>query len=95
MPDNSKIAIDNPVKVLGRGDFEKVVSRDNLKYVSRQHFVIYTEGGKYYIEDQNSANGTKINGHEIRGKGKQELKNGDKIDLADMVVLTFRINDVF
>ena len=95
LPDNSKIAIENSVKVIGRSDLEKVFSPDNLKYVSRRHFIINSEGGKYYIEDLNSANGTKVNGIDIKGKGKQEIKDGDKIDLANTVVLTFRVESTF
>ena len=95
LPDNSKIAIENSVKIIGRSDLEKVFSPDNLKYVSRRHFIINSEGGKYYIEDLNSANGTKVNGIDIKGKGKQEIKDGDKIDLANTVVLTFRVESTF
>jgi pSer/pThr/pTyr-binding forkhead associated (FHA) protein len=42
------------------------------------------------VEDLNSANGTKTNGSDIRGKSRQELKDGDRIEVADVVALTFK-----
>ena len=92
LPDNSKISIDNPVKIIGRNDFEKVVSPDNLRYVSRRHCGITAEAGRYFIEDLQSANGTKVNGIDIKGLGKHELKDGDKIDLANAVALIFKVS---
>ena len=67
-----------------------MASPDNLKYVSRKHCRVINESGKFFIEDLQSANGTKVNGVEIADKGKQELKDGDVIELADLVRLTFR-----
>lgn len=66
--------------------------------ISRQHFTISQENDKYYIEDGNtavqdkpSANHTYLNGVDITDKGQQELKDGDVIDLANTVKLTFRM----
>jgi pSer/pThr/pTyr-binding forkhead associated (FHA) protein len=92
LPDNNEIMIDNPVKLVGRKDFEKYVSPDYLKLISRQHLVINSDGSRYYVEDRNSSNSTKVNGVSIRGLGKQEVKNGDRIELADAVTLTFMLN---
>jgi pSer/pThr/pTyr-binding forkhead associated (FHA) protein len=66
------------------------VSPEDLKYISRQHLMIRTEEDKYFVEDLNSANGTKTNGSDIRGKSRQELKDGDRIEVADVVALTFK-----
>jgi hypothetical protein len=88
--DNSEIQLTEPVTDIGRDNFSKVASADALNYISHQHCRITSEAGKYYIEDLQSANGTKVNGVNIAGKGKQELKEGDRIDLADAVSLTFR-----
>ena len=90
LPDNSEILLTEPVRDIGRDDFTRVASTDALKYVSRQHCRIIAEAGRYFIEDLQSANGTIVNGVNIAGKGKQELKDGDKIDLANIVTLTFR-----
>ncbi len=91
LPDNHEIAIDETVKTIGRNDLEKLVTNDSVKYISRRHIAIKSDGGRYYVEDQNSANGTKLNDVNIKGMGKQELRDGDKIELADAVVLTFKV----
>jgi hypothetical protein len=90
LPDGSEILIDDAVRSIGRDDFDKVVSPEDLKYISRQHMVIRAEDGKYLVEDLNSTNGTKANGKDIRGKSRQELKDGDRIDVADVLALTFK-----
>ncbi len=95
LPDNSEISIIEPVKPVGRNDFNKAVPPQDLKYISRKHLLIKSDGGKYYVEDQNSANSTKVNGIDIKGKGKQELRDGDRIDVADVAALTFKVCSAF
>ncbi|MBN1162075.1 MAG: FHA domain-containing protein, partial [Dehalococcoidales bacterium] len=90
LPDNSEIQLTEAAKDIGRDDFTSLASPDNLKYVSRQHCRITTESGRFFIEDLQSANGTKVNGVEIADKGRQELKEGDVIELASLVRITFR-----
>ena len=43
------------------------------KTVSRKHARIFLEGGQHYIEDFGSRWGTRVNGVEIKGKGKMAL----------------------
>jgi pSer/pThr/pTyr-binding forkhead associated (FHA) protein len=90
LPDGIEIPVNAAAKSIGRIDFDKVLSREDLKYISRQHLVIKAEDDKYYIEDLNSTNGTKTNGLDIKGKSRQELKDGDRIRVADVVELTFK-----
>jgi pSer/pThr/pTyr-binding forkhead associated (FHA) protein len=59
--------------------------------MSRQHFNVRYENGEYFINDHASANGTNINGIDIKGKGWQELKDGDRIDVSGIVTLTYKI----
>ena len=92
LADNTEIQLTGPTTDIGRDNFSKLASEDTLNYVSRQHCRISTGEGKYFIEDLQSANGTKVNGVNIAGKGKQELNDGDRIDLADVVSLTFRVS---
>jgi adenylate cyclase len=47
--------------------------------VSRMHGRIWEESGLYWIEDLNSSRGTQVNGVEIKGKGKQQLRPHDAI----------------
>jgi adenylate cyclase len=53
------------------------------KKVSREHGRIWEEGGCYWIEDLYSKWGTRLNGLEIRGGEKQQLRNGDVIVAGD------------
>lgn len=88
---NDEIWITKAMTVLGRRDFFRVAPADNLPYISRQHFVISFDGGEYYIEDKGSKNGTWLNGEYITGQGKQRLKDGDIIDIGNVVTATFKI----
>jgi adenylate cyclase len=47
--------------------------------VSRLHGRIWQEGNLYWIEDLSSSRGTKLNGIEIKGRGKQTLRSEDSI----------------
>ena len=47
--------------------------------VSRLHGRIWEQDGTVWVEDLNSTRGTKLNGIEIKGKGKQPLRFGDSI----------------
>jgi len=93
-PDNSELRIPAPSRMFGRLDFStpspKIPDSD-LKYIGRQHFAIYQDQGRYYVEDMNSANNTLLNGEEIKGKGRRELKEGDEINPAGVAKLQFRI----
>jgi hypothetical protein len=91
LPDNGDITISGTIKPIGRSDFEGRVSSTTLRYISRQHFWIRSDMGKYFIEDYQSANGTKLNGVDIKGRGLHLLKTGDKIDVAGILVLIFRV----
>ena len=81
------------VKLLPFSDsiLEKIVSNESLNLISRQHFNVKSENGKFYICDNTSSNGTTINGTEIRGKGWQELRNGDRIIVAEVATLIFTL----
>jgi hypothetical protein len=75
---------------LGRSDFRSLVEPDKADLISRQHFRFDCEDGECYIEDRNSTNGTKINGSRISGEGRYLLREGDKVELADILTLTFK-----
>ncbi len=88
--DGKHIAISEGGRTLGRKDLRSLVKTDKIGLVSREHIQLTCEDGSYYVEDCNSTNGTKVNGSSIRGKGKHPLKNGDQIELAGVVTLTFQ-----
>lgn len=90
LPDSTEIPLTTGTTWIGRKNFERALSQDQAQYLSRQHFVITYENGSYYLEDRNSGNGTWLNGNDIRGKGKQQLRNGDQIDVARQASVTVR-----
>ncbi len=91
MPDGGEMLLAGNTRTLGRQDFEKLLPGDRSSFISRNHINVWYEDGKYYIEDRGSTNGTRINGSEIRGSGRQALVDGDVIELADKLSITFKI----
>jgi len=93
LPGGVDIPVFEPVRVFGRETFEKYVPSEVLQMITREerggHFRIFLRGNKWYIEDLNSTNGTLLNGKEIKGKGPQELKNGDTINPAGVLEIKF------
>jgi hypothetical protein len=75
---------------LGRKDLQALISPDKAALISRKHILVTYENSQYQIEDLNSTNGTKLNGSEIRGTGKHTLTNGDTVELAGALNLTFK-----
>ena len=75
---------------LGRSDFRSLVKPDEADLISRQHIRLDCEDGECFIEDRGSTNGTKLNGSSIDGKGRYLLREGDKVELADILTLTFK-----
>src|SRR5262249_15540268 len=58
--------------------------------VSRKHARLTVEEENLWIEDLGSRFGTKVNGDEIKERGKQTLKTGDVLQLGDtMLEVTF------
>ena len=48
----------------------------------KQHLLITRlQNGTYYIEDNQSRWGTWVNRQQIKGKGKIQIQNGDRIEL--------------
>ncbi|GEM_PF-1167697 len=96
LPNGTEIPVTETVKIFGRETFEKWgVHPDVLAYITREerggHFKIYIRGNRWYIEDLNSTNGTLLNGREIKGKGPQELKDGDVISPGGVLNITFKL----
>ena len=85
---NSTIPLVNTITQLGRNDFNAPDSVS--KYISSNHFNIFNNNGRFYIEDKGSTGGTKLNGVEIRQMGLKPLNNGDIILLANIYKITFR-----
>jgi len=91
MPNGSEVLLAGNARSLGRKDFEKFLAPGEVSYLSRQHINIWFEEGKYYIEDRSSTNGTRVNGTEIKDAGRHVLEDGNTIDLAGKLNITFKL----
>jgi pSer/pThr/pTyr-binding forkhead associated (FHA) protein len=93
-PDGSRLPVKDTV-ILGRSDFKGFTSEDELHLISSKQLRIYREGNIYYLEDgipgEKSSNGTMLNGQDIRSLGKQPLRTGDAISIADVLVVKISI----
>jgi pSer/pThr/pTyr-binding forkhead associated (FHA) protein len=74
---------DDPV-VIGRGDFADVKVDDAT--LSRRHFLIVREAGRYIVEDLNSRNGTCVAGCRVTAA---KLRDNDCI-FAGRTVFLFK-----
>lgn len=64
-----------------------------LSTVSRNHAIIFQEGGEWYIEDLKSTHGTKHNGRQVGAGGKKLLRNGDVVEVVHFKI-TFAQGEV-
>src|SRR5438105_1209939 len=53
--------------------------------VSRHHLLVKNKGGKLWIEDQGSANGTTVNGQPLQGKRLTPISSRDAIMLGSSI----------
>jgi len=94
-PNGKVIPVTSTRQRFGREDFVGIVDEDKLRLISRKsrpQFELYFDNAKkaWFIVDYGSANGTYVNGQDIRGKGPVELKNGDVISPAGVIDLVFQ-----
>jgi adenylate cyclase len=61
--------------------------------VSRPHSRLWLEDHQYWIEDLNSKHGTKINGEEIKGQGKRQLRAGDSVAVGETILRIERLDE--
>lgn len=87
-PEGSRqIAVEGESLTIGRG---AVDLRFDDQSLSRHHATMYREGERVWISDENSTNGTFVNGAQVSASGTP-LKNGDSIRLGDETMLTIQI----
>lgn len=91
LPTKREITLSEKETTIGRTDFLEDISSKELKFISREHLKVVFEDGKYFAVDEKSTNGTKLNGREIKRRGRKELSDNDKIVLADTVELKFHL----
>ena len=85
------IPISSLPQTFGRSDFIGVAPEEVLRTISRRHFTIDYDPVQrtFVIWDEGSTNGTYLNGVDIRGKGRQPLKDGDIISPANIINIRF------
>src|SRR5688572_19414686 len=68
---------------LGRTEDNDVVVKDNG--VSKNHARIFSKGGRWFVEDLGSSNGTYVNGGKL--DAPRPLKSGDAIGVGDVIFI--------
>ena len=78
-----KRELGKPSFVLGKNPEKSDYAVADNTNISRVHAVITTRNGRYYVMDQNSTNGTFINGRIIKAGQETEILPGDCLMLAN------------
>ncbi|MBN1138205.1 MAG: FHA domain-containing protein [Anaerolineae bacterium] len=73
------------VTTIGRAEDNDVIVDD--RWVSRYHAEVRREEGRYVVVDQDSKNGTLVNGQRIGGP--VALADGDQVQVTPLIKLTF------
>jgi len=87
------LPVSSQLQMFGREDFENYIDRSTVGTISRRQtpqFTISFRGGRFYIEDRASANGTLLNKIDIRGTGPKVLNDSDVISPAGILTLVFK-----
>lgn len=88
-PEGTKeIRIETERTSFGRGSDADVRFPD--QGLSRLHATVYRDGDRVWIVDENSSNGTFVNGQAVAGAGTP-LKNGDQIRIGNETALAVHI----
>lgn len=81
MKTGERITIDKNTFVIGKGaDADFIISNSAI---SRNHAQIVNQNGQFYIIDNESTNGTYINGKVIEPNKSIEIKNGDLLRFSN------------
>lgn len=88
-----KIELGKPSFVLGKNPEKSDYAVADNTNISRVHAVITTRNGRYYVMDQNSTNGTFINGRIIKAGQETEILPGDCLMLANEEFIFNAINE--
>ena len=84
-----EIAIERERTTFGRGEADCRLDDQGL---SRVHAAVYRDGDNVWIVDENSTNGSFVNGEKVRGSGTI-LKNGDRIKIGNHTTMVVRFSD--
>src|SRR4051812_10322594 len=76
---SQEVVIESGRVSFGRGDVGNRIDDDGL---SRLHATVYREGDNVWVVDENSTNGTFVNGAQVQGAGTP-LSDGDIIRIGN------------
>ncbi|MCX5992976.1 MAG: FHA domain-containing protein [Chloroflexi bacterium] len=87
LPGGGEIVLTGNPQFIQRSNFDGILPQDALMSVSRQHVLVTSENGTYYVQDHGrdgtgSTNHTRVNNVDIHHKGRHPLRDGDSIELA-------------
>ena len=86
--DGNKIDINKDLFTIGKSIQKADYAIDN-KSVSRAHLSIMFKEGKFYAKDLSSLNGSFVNNEKLNPQEETEIKNEDKIKLADVEMIFY------
>lgn len=89
LPNGQRIPITLSSQEFGRNELASYLPPGQVSYLSRRHFRVFQQGGRWFVEDLGSTNGTLVDGRQIKGSGPVEIRDGSTISPAGVVMLRF------
>lgn len=87
---NEEVVLSGDKLTIGRSDSaDKRIEDDGL---SRVHATIYQEGDRLWIVDENSSNGTLVDGYQV-GSGGAVLNDGSRINLGNHTTIKIELRE--
>jgi len=86
--DKREVAVDNEISI-GRSDASEIVLGDGG--LSRKNTSFFLDEGELFVADENSLNGTILNGEKI--SGARQLRNGDVIKIGSETTIRVQIGN--
>jgi pSer/pThr/pTyr-binding forkhead associated (FHA) protein len=80
----SSFDLENAVVSIGRSSDNDIQLND--KYTSRDHMILWGEGGRFFVKDLGSENGTYVNGRQIPSGKVVELSESQSILVGKSLV---------
>jgi len=77
-----KYPLDRSKTVIGRGPNSDISLPKDL-LTSKYHATVYWEDGRYILRDEQSANGTFVNGQQLEEGASHYLKDGDQVIVGE------------
>lgn len=80
---DEKIRLNNSINIIGRNKCNAGIWIENAPTIGRMHCKIYYESGNYYLEDNDSLNGTYLENERLKPGERKILQDQNKIRLSD------------